>query len=146
MKKYLVAVTIIGLVSIATACSNQLIDTFNRVVVEERMEDSNEYQELNKFLDEKALKSVRKELKAIQWEEEAKLVMARSADYLFRLEEVTDESEAAGKDYKLWIGPQGKTIEIDHASEDKYARLNQKDSKKFYELLTDKNLNGFRKY
>ncbi|WP_173915307.1 hypothetical protein [Halobacillus sp. Marseille-Q1614] len=127
MKDWLILTLVLG--SILTACSNDIENKGNEIIVQERIGETDQYIDLRKIDTVDQVDQVRDEIKDMKWEN-AVVSMNQPADFRFYFHE---ESKVSGLTYELWIGPSLETIELVY--ENKYVQLNEEKSSKLFEIL-----------
>lgn len=136
--KYLI--TFIGMILIFIAgCSDVINNEEQKIEVQMRIGDENNYEDFKEITDHEQVQKVQKILDDIDWEN-AKVDMARPADYIFYFQFKNPEIEAKAVLYKLWISPNKDKVELVIDAQSKYSQLDKKKSGELFEILTGEKL------
>ena len=136
--KYLI--TFMGLILIFIAgCSDGINNEEQKIEVQMRIGDENNYEDFKEITDHEQVKKVQKILDDIDWKN-AKVDMARPADYIFYFQFNNPEIEAKAVLYKLWISPNKDKVELVIDAQSKYSQLDKKKSGELFEILTGEKL------
>ncbi|MFJ8460652.1 hypothetical protein ACIQ57_16140 [Lysinibacillus xylanilyticus] len=136
--KYLI--TFIGMIFIFIAgCSDVINNEEQKIEVQMRIGDENNYEDFKEITDHEQVQKVQKILDDIDWEN-AKVDMARPADYIFYFQFKNPEIEAKAVLYKLWISPNKDKVELVIDAQSKYSQLDKKKSGELFEILTGEKL------
>jgi hypothetical protein len=132
--KYLI--TFIGIISIfIVGCSNVIKSEEQYIKVQKRIGDENKYEDFREITDNEHVQKVKDILNDIDWEN-AKVDMARPADYRFIIQFKDPEIEAKAVPYELWISPNKDKVELVIDAEGKYIQLDKSKSAELFEILT----------
>ncbi|MFB5284654.1 hypothetical protein [Peribacillus sp. Hz7] len=136
--KYLIA--LIGIISIFIAgCSNVIKNEEQNIEVQKRIGDENKYENFKEITNNEQVQKVKEILDDIDWKN-AKVDMARPADYRFFFQFKNPEIEAKAALYELWISPNKDKVELVIDAESKYIQLDKKNSVELFEILTGEKL------
>ena len=136
--KYLI--TFIGIILIFIAgCSDVINNEEQKIEVQMRIGDENNYEDFKEITDHEQVKKVQKILDDIDWKN-AKVDMARPADYIFYFQFNNPEIEAKAVLYELWISPNKDKVELVIDAQSKYSQLDKKKSGELFEILTGEKL------
>lgn len=141
MTKYLkLLIAYFGILSILIAgCSNPIGSEEQNIVVQKRIGEENKYEDFKEISDSKQVQQVKEILNDIHWEN-AKVDMARPADYRFGFQFKNPNIEAKAVLYELWISPNKDKVELVIDAESKYAQLDKNKSAILFEILTGEKL------
>ncbi|GIN61224.1 hypothetical protein J27TS8_12170 [Robertmurraya siralis] len=141
MTKYLkLLIAYFGILSILIAgCSNPIGSEEQNIVVQKRISEENKYEDFKEISDSKQVQQVKEILNDIHWEN-AKVDMARPADYRFGFQFKNPNIEAKAVLYELWISPNKDKVELVIDAESKYAQLDKNKSAILFEILTGEKL------
>lgn len=141
MTKYLkLLIASFGILSILIAgCSNPIGSEEQNIVVQKRIGEENKYEDFKEISDSKQVQQVKEILNDIHWEN-AKVDMARPADYRFGFQFKNPNIEAKAVLYELWISPNKDKVELVIDAESKYAQLDKNKSAILFEILTGEKL------
>ena len=138
MKNFKCFIMLMGIFSIFMAgCSgNGLENEGNKVIVQKRVGEEDNYAHFKEITDEASVTKAKKILDSIRWEN-AEVSMAYPPHYKFRLAEENEQPDLL---YSLWISPNKDKVELVIEGKSKYAQLSKKKSARLYEAITDENL------
>lgn len=136
--KYLITLIVI-ISTFITGCSNQTGIKEQNIIVEKRIVEENHYVEFKVVKNNEKVKKVKEILGKADWEN-AKVDMARIADYRFIFEFKNPEIQAKTVLHELWISPNKDQVELVIEAESKYVQLDKKSSTELFEILTGKKL------
>ncbi|EHI99620.1 hypothetical protein CDLVIII_3034 [Clostridium sp. DL-VIII] len=119
--------------------SNVIKNKENKIVVEKRVNGTDEYEFYSEIMSSKEVQNARDILSSIKWEN-ATVNMVRNADYVFHFEDTREKQKPNGLIYALWISPDKDKIELVIDSEVKYVQLDKEKSEKLFKIITGKNL------
>ncbi|MGE7837393.1 hypothetical protein ABE042_09645 [Viridibacillus arvi] len=123
---------------VITGCSNGKVDLGEKIEVDKRIGNENEYEEFKEITDSKQVQKVKDILDEIDWEN-AKVDMERPADYRFWFQFKSPKIEAKAVTFELWISPNKDKVEIVRG-DNQYVQLNEEDSTVLFEILTGEKL------
>ncbi len=136
--KYLITLIVI-ISTFITGCSNQLGIKEQNIIVEKRIVEANHYEDFKVVKNSEKVKKVRKILDKADWEN-AKVDMARIADYRFIFQFKNPDTEAKAVLYELWISPNKDKVELVIDAQSKYVQLDKKSSSELFKILTSRKL------
>ncbi|KOO51596.1 hypothetical protein [Viridibacillus arvi] len=126
------------LLFVITGCSNGKVDLGEKIEVDKRIGNENEYEEFKEITDSKQVQKVKDILDEIDWEN-AKVDMERPADYNFLFQFKSDKMSAKAVLYEIWISPNKDKVEVVRG-DNQYVQLNEEDSTNLFEILTGEKL------
>jgi len=135
--KYLI--TFMGLILIFIAGCSDVRNEEQKIEVQMRIGDENNYEDFKEITDHEQVQKVQKILDDIDWKN-AKVDMARPADYIFYFQFKNPKIEAKAVLYKLWISPNKDKVELVIDAQSKYSQLDKKKSGELFEILTGEKL------
>ncbi|WP_274307450.1 hypothetical protein [Solibacillus daqui] len=121
-----------------TGCSNEVVNEEQKIEVQIRVDDENNYEDFKEITDNDEVQKVKEIVFDIEWEK-AKVQMEHPADYRFIFEYKNPNIEAKVASYNLWISPNNDIVEI-VMEEDAYAKLSKENSSILIKILTGENL------
>ncbi|MCK1999369.1 hypothetical protein MPH47_19430 [Psychrobacillus psychrodurans] len=124
--------------SIVAGCSNKIVNVEQKIEVQKRIDDENNYKDFKVISDNDEVQKVEEIVFDIEWEN-AKVQMEHPADYRFIFQYKNPNIVAKAASYKLWISPNNDVVEI-VMEDDAYAKLNKENSSILIEILTGENL------
>ncbi|MGE7923840.1 hypothetical protein ACQKND_11670 [Viridibacillus arvi] len=127
-------VSLAMLLFVITGCSNGKVDLGEKIKVDKRIGNENEYEEFKEITDIKQVQKVKDILDEIDWEN-AKVDMERPGDYRFWFQFKSPKIEAKAVTFELWISPNKDKVEIVRG-DNQYVQLNEEDSTNLFEILT----------
>ncbi|GGI17299.1 hypothetical protein GCM10007380_37250 [Gottfriedia solisilvae] len=136
--KYLITLIVI-ISTFITGCSNQMGIKEQNIIVEKRIVEANHYEDFKVVKNSEKVKKVRKILDKADWEN-AKVDMARIADYRFIFQFKNPDTEAKAVLYELWISPNKDKVELVIDAQSKYVQLDKKSSSELFKILTSRKL------
>ncbi|QSX07256.1 hypothetical protein JYG23_07910 [Sedimentibacter sp. zth1] len=142
INKVFIALTVFCLVLIV-GCSNKLINEGNKIIVEKRVSEANEYEPFNEINDKEKVQNVKDILDKIKWKN-IDVDMVRPADYIFYFKDSNEISEAKGLTYNLWKSPNKDKIEISIDFESKYIQLDKEKSEELFQIIVGKSLSEIK--
>ncbi|MGE7943848.1 hypothetical protein ACQKNB_17355 [Lysinibacillus xylanilyticus] len=132
-------ITSMGLILIFIAGCSDVRNEEQKIEVQMRIGDENNYEDFKEITDHEQVQKVQKILDDIDWEN-AKVDMAHPADYIFDFQFNNPEIEAKAVLYKLWISPNKDKVELVIDAQSKYSQLDKKKSGELFEILTGEKL------
>ncbi|MER2058030.1 MAG: hypothetical protein ABTA16_04350 [Niallia sp.] len=142
MKKLLIVFC--GIISIfIVGCSNTLENEEQNIEVQKRIGDEYNYEDFKEITNSEKVKKVKEILNDIHWEN-AKVDMARPADYKFGFQYENPNIEAKAVLYELWISPNKDKVELVIDAESKYAQLDKNKSALLFEIITGEKLSDLK--
>ena len=124
--------------SIVAGCSNKIVNVEQKIEVQKRIDDENNYKDFKVISDNDEVQKVEEIVFDIEWEN-AKVQMEHPADYRFIFQYKNPNIVAKAALYKLWISPNNDIVEI-VMEDDAYAKLNKENSSILIKILTGENL------
>ncbi|ATP40768.1 hypothetical protein CSE16_12305 [Solibacillus sp. R5-41] len=121
-----------------TGCSNEVVNEEQKIKVQIRVDDENNYEDFKEITDNDEVQKVKEIVFDIEWEN-AKVQMEHPADYRFIFQYKNPNIEAKAASYNLWISPNNDIVEI-VMEEDAYAKLSKENSSILIKILTRENL------
>jgi hypothetical protein len=127
---------------ITTGCLGGIENEEQKIEVQKRNRDENNYEDFNEIIHSKDVQKVRDILDKADWEN-AVVNMSSSADYRFIFQFKNLEIEAKAVGYEVWISPNKDKLEIVKA-ENQYTQLAEENSKLLFEILTGDKLSNLK--
>jgi hypothetical protein len=124
---------------IVTGCSNEIENEEQKIVVQQRIGDENQYEDYKEITNNEQIQAVKKILDNFDWEN-AKVSMVHPPDYRFVFQYKNPEIEAKAVLYELWISPNKDKVELVIDALNKYSQLSEENSAVLFEILTGKKL------
>ncbi|MGE7094262.1 hypothetical protein ACQKII_23095 [Lysinibacillus sp. NPDC048646] len=109
-----------------------------QIIIVEKQYETGMYEDFQEITNRKKVNVVKKILHNAKWQQ-MKVDMAREADYQFIFQFVDPNIQTKAILYSIWISPDKDTLEV-VAGDNQYVHLNNEDSQKLFEALTDTNL------
>ncbi|SFN10714.1 hypothetical protein [Psychrobacillus psychrodurans] len=134
----LLFVMVVLFLSIIAGCSNKIVNEEQKIEVQKRIHDENNYKDFKVISDNDEVQKVKEIVFDTEWEN-AKVQMEHPADYRFIFQYKNPNIEAKVVSYKLWISPNNDVAEI-VMEDDEYAILNEENSSILIEILAGENL------
>jgi len=123
---------------VITGCSSGIENEEQNIEVQKRIGDENKYEDFKEISDNKQVQKVKGILDSADWKN-AKVDMARPADYRFGFQFKNPNIEAKAVLYEIWISPNKDKVEVVKGDND-YVQLNEENSTVLYEILTGEKL------
>jgi hypothetical protein len=127
---------------ITTGCLGGIENEEQKIEVQKRNRDENNYQDFKEIINSKDVQKVRDILDKAYWEN-AVVNMSSSADYRFIFQFKNPEIEVKAVGYEVWISPNKDKLEIVKA-ENQYTQLAEENSKLLFEILTGDKLSNLK--
>ena len=137
MKIKKIFLVFISIVLVLTGCGNGIKNVGNKVIVEKRIGELDNYQYCNEIKDNKEVQKVKDILDTTTWNN-VEVNMAYPPDYAFHFEDTNGKASEAV--YKLWISPNKDKVELVIDSVNRYVHLNEQVSSVLFKIITGKEL------
>jgi len=134
--KYLITLIVI-ISTFITGCSNQTGIKEQNIIVEKRIVEENHYVEFKVVKNNEKVKKVKEILGKADWEN-AKVDMARIADYRFIFQLKNPDTQRKAVLYELWISPNKDKVELVIDAQSKYVQLDKMSSSELFKILTSR--------
>lgn len=133
MNKVFITLVVVSLV-LAAGCSDKVINEGNKIVVEQRVGETNKYEFINEINADEEVQNVKNILDKIKWENVV-IDMTHPADYKFHFEDTNKKYESKELIYHLWISPNKDKVELSIEGESKYIQLSTKKSEELFKII-----------
>jgi hypothetical protein len=139
--KYIVV--FIGIFSFLLSGCSSIGNEEQKIKIQKRFDPDNNYKDFKEITKNEEVQKVKKILDQADWED-AKVDMARRADYRFGFQFKDPNIQAKALLYELWISPNKEQVELVIEIGSKYVQLNKNQSAELYEILTGKKLSDVK--
>lgn len=125
---------IVVFVFIITGCSSGIENEEQKIVVQKRIADENKYEDFKEVTESEQVLKIKDILGKADWEN-AKVNMARHADYQFFFHYKNGNIESNSIQHLMWISPNKDKLEVVRGN-DEYVQLTEENSAILFEIIT----------
>jgi len=134
--KTILIVSLAMILCFLSGCSSGIENEGQYIEVQKRIDNENKYEDFKEITDNEQVQKVKGIVNKADWEN-AKVEMARPADYRFAFQYKSPDIEAKAVLYEIWISPNKDKVEV-VKGDNEYVQLNEENSTVLFEMLTGK--------